>query len=90
MIEADLRTLLDRIETKLDQIINRHQIRDYYSTSDIAEILKRSEFTVRQWCRLRRVHAEKRLCGRGRSQEWMISHSELQRIQSEGLLPLEH
>jgi DNA-directed RNA polymerase specialized sigma24 family protein len=90
MIEADLRTLLDRIETKLDQIINRHQIQDYYSTSDIAEILKRSEFTVRQWCRLRRVHAEKRLCGRGRSQEWMISHSELQRIQSEGLLPLEH
>jgi hypothetical protein len=90
MIEADLRTLLDRIETKLDQIINRHQIQDYYSTSDIAEILKRSEFTVRQWCRLRRVHAEKRPCGRGRSQEWMISHSELQRIQSEGLLPLEH
>jgi hypothetical protein len=90
MIEADLRTLLDRIETKLDQIINRHQTQNYYSTSDIAEILKRSEFTVRQWCRLRRVHAEKRLCGRGRSQEWMISHSELQRIQSEGLLPLEH
>ena len=90
MIEADLRTLLDRIETRLDQIINRHQIQDYYSTSDIAEILKRSEFTVRQWCRLRRVHAEKRPCGRGRSQEWMISHSELQRIQSEGLLPLEH
>jgi hypothetical protein len=90
MIEADLRTLLDRIETKLDQIINRHQIQDYYSTSDVAEILKRSEFTVRQWCRLRRIHAEKRPCGRGRSQEWMISHSELQRIQSEGLLPLEH
>ena len=90
MIEADLRTLLDRIETKLDQIINRHQIQDYYSTSDIAEILKRSVLTVRQWCRLRRVHAEKRPCGRGRSQEWMISHSELQRIQSEGLLPLEH
>jgi hypothetical protein len=90
MIEADLRTLLDRIETKLDQIINRHQIQDYYSTSDIAEILKRSEFTVRQWCRLHRVHAEKRPCGRGRSQEWMISHVELQRIQSEGLLPLEH
>jgi DNA-directed RNA polymerase specialized sigma24 family protein len=90
MIEADLRTLLDRIETKLDQIINQRQLQDYYSTSDIAEILKRSEFTVRQWCRLRRVHAEKRPCGRGRSQEWIILHSELQRIQSEGLLPLEH
>lgn len=90
MIESDLQTRLERIETKLDQIIDQRKVQDYYSTADVAEILKRSNFTVRQWCRLRRVHAEKRPCGRGNSQEWMISHTELQRIQSEGLLLLEH
>ena len=81
---------LSRIEAKRDSIIKQQQIKEFYSTSDVAQIMGRSEFTVRQWCRLQRVHAQKRPCGRGRSQEWMISHQELQRIQSEGLLPLQN
>ncbi len=79
---------LARIEEKLDTLIQQRLIKEYYSTGEVARIVGRSEFTVRQWCRLRRVHAQKRPSGRGPSREWMISHAELQRIQSEGLLPL--
>jgi hypothetical protein len=51
-----------------------------------AQILGRAEFTVREWCRLGRVWASKRQCGRGNAKEWIISHEELTRIQNEGLL----
>ena len=63
--------------------------KDWYTVREIAEILERSEFTVREWCRLGRVYADKRACGRGHSQEWIISAKELKRIQNEGLLPIE-
>ena len=43
---------------------------------------------MREWCRNRRIKAEKRECGRGRSREWVISHDEVKRIQNEGLLRL--
>ena len=50
-------------------------------------ILGKAEFTVREWCRRRRIHAQKRRSGRGKFCSWVISHEELQRIQREGLLP---
>ena len=88
--------LLERIEqvlerlAKLESVIisgsEQRKTQDWYSTAAAAKVLGKAEFTVREWCRLRRVHAKKRSCGRGLSQEWMISHAELERIQSEGLL----
>jgi hypothetical protein len=69
-------------------LIEQEPAKEYYTTAEVAKILGRAEFTVREWCRGGRVWAEKRQCGRGRSREWMISHEELQRIQNEGLLPL--
>jgi len=80
---------LDRIEAKLDALVEQRPVQEYYSTADLARILGKAEWTVREWCRLGRVHAEKRRCGRGNSKEWTVSHEELQRIQSEGLLPLQ-
>ncbi len=62
--------------------------REFYSPSEVAVLLGKAEFTVREWCRLGRILAEKRACGRGLSKEWMISHDEVQRIKNEGLLPL--
>ena len=50
--------------------------------------MERAPWTVRQWCRLKRVNAKKRPCGRGLSAEWIVSHAELKRIQNEGLLSL--
>ena len=81
---------LDRIENSLQRLATERLIKEYYSTSEIARLVKRSEFTVREWCRLGRIAAEKRACGRGRSKEWMIPHDELLRFQCEGLLPIEH
>ena len=63
-------------------------MKDWYTVAEVAEILGKAEFTVREWCRLGRVYASKRACGRGTSQEWIIAHEELTRIRNEGLLPL--
>lgn len=79
---------LDRIEKALQQLVMQKTIKEWYSTAEVAEILGKAEFTVREWCRLGRIWASKRDCGRGNSKEWIISHEELTRIQNEGLLPL--
>ena len=90
MNTADLAAVverLDRIESALKELLNKESPREWYSTADVAKILGKAEFTVREWCRLGRVNASKRDCGRGLSHEWMVSHAELRRIQNEGLLP---
>ena len=88
MNETQLDERLTRIEKLLSELVSRQATKDYYSTTEVAALLKKAEFTVREWCRLGRVNAEKRPCGRGVSKEWMISCEELQRIMNEGLLPL--
>lgn len=79
---------LERIESLLEQLIKLRTVKDWYTIAEAAQVLGRAEFTVREWCRLGRVYASKRECGRGRSKEWIISHEELTRIQNEGLLPM--
>ena len=79
---------LDRIETALATLIEQRTIKEWYSTDEVATILEKAPFTVREWCRLGRIHADKRACGRGNTQEWMISHDELTRVRNEGLLPV--
>ena len=81
---------LDQIEGILRQMAQERIVQKFYSTSDVAKLLGKAEFTVREWCRQQRIHAVKRPCGRGNSQEWMISHDELLRIQAEGLLRPKH
>lgn len=79
---------LERIEAALETLLQRQTMKEWYSTQEVAEILGKAEFTVREWCRLGRVHAEKRNSGRGKFLAWVISHVELQRFQREGLLPV--
>lgn len=80
---------LNRIESTLSELLQRNTMKDFYTTGEVAKILGKAEFTVREWCRLGRVYAEKRQTGRGRTKEWMVSHQELTRIRNEGLLPLD-
>ena len=80
---------LDKIEAMLTVLVERQQVREWYSVEELARLLGKAEFTVREWCRLGRIHAEKRLSGRGAFPAWCISHQELLRYQREGLLPLE-
>ena len=77
---------LERIESALSHLTRQQTIKEFYATEEVAEIVGRSPYTVREWCRAGRVHAQKRRCGRGRAKEWMISHAELTRIRNEGLL----
>lgn len=79
---------LERIEGILTRMAADRTVRDWYSTDEVAHILGKAKFTVREWCRHGRIHCRKKLNGRGRSQSWTISHEELVRIQREGLLPL--
>lgn len=82
-----LREQLNRIEASLSLLVQQRTIQDFYSTSEFAQIVDRAEFTVREWCRNGRIRAEKRDAGRGECGEWKISHAELLRYQSHGLLP---
>ena len=86
--ELQILERLDRIEQALTALVSQRMIKEYYSTAEVAQMLGKAEFTVREWCRLGRIWAEKRPCGRGRTKEWMISHEELTRVRNEGLLPL--
>lgn len=87
---AEILLRLERLEVTLRLFAQQQVVQASYSTTAVAKLLGKAEFTVREWCRLGRIRASKRSCGRGNAKEWMISHEELQRIQSEGLLPSEH
>ena len=78
---------LDRIERLLCSLVEREQVKQWYSAHEFARVVSRSVFTCREWCRLGRVAAQKRPSGRGSHASWVISHSELQRYQRDGLLP---
>ncbi len=78
---------LDRLSETVELLVEQRTIKEWYTTAEVARFLGKAEFTVREWCRLGRVEADKRRCGRGRSQEWIVSHDELTRIRNEGLLP---
>lgn len=80
---------LDKIEAMLTVLVERQQVREWYSTEEFARIVGRAEFTCREWCRLGRIKAEKRMSGRGAFPAWVISHQELLRFQREGLLPIQ-
>lgn len=83
----ELLARLAKIETLLASLVEQRTVKEWYSTAEVAAILGKAEFTVREWCRLGRVHAEKKKSGRGPASEWIVSHAELTRIRNEGLLP---
>ena len=88
---AGLELHLDRLETLLKDLVElvsvKGTVKEFYTTEDVAVLLGKRPYTVRNWCRLGRVIAQKAQAGRGGEEEWRISHEELVRIQNEGLLP---
>lgn len=84
---AELLERLGRIESAVDTLVSQRTVKECYTTDEVAVLLGRRPFTVREWCRLGRIHAEKRDTGRGNTLEWSVSHDELERIRNHGLLP---
>lgn len=76
---------LEKIEAMLVVLVERQQVREWYSVEEFARIVGRAEFTCREWCRHGRIRAEKKESGRGAHPAWAISHEELQRYRREGL-----
>ncbi len=87
-LEPGLAERLLRIEQMLQLLIQQRTVKEWYTTAEVANLLGKAEYTVREWCRLGRIHATKRQYARGAYPEWRISHEELTRIKNEGLLPI--
>jgi len=77
---------LEKIEAMLVVLVERQQVREWYTTEEFARAVGKAEFTIREYCRISRLRAEKRQSGRGAYPQWVLSHAELERYQREGLL----
>jgi hypothetical protein len=78
---------LEYIESLLVILVQRQTVKDYYEIEEFAKVVGKSCFTCREWCRLGRIRADKKLSGRGAHARWVVSHAEVLRYQKEGLLP---
>lgn len=85
-LNGELLGRLTRIESALEQLLRQNTVKAWYTTEEVASIVHKAPFTVREWCRHGRIKASKRDCGRGKAKEWIVSHDELMRLQTEGLL----
>jgi hypothetical protein len=77
---------LAKIETNLAVLMRKNTVKESYTTKQLAEVVGRKEYTVREWSRWGRINAKKLKGGRGNEGEWRLSHEELLRYQREGLL----
>ena len=89
-MSGEITTILERLERIEQLLLDQRTVKDYYTTDEVAKLLGKAEFTVREWCRLGRVRAEKRRSGRGKYCAWVISHAELLRFEREGLLSVKN
>ena len=85
--DLDLSERLQRIEALLSSLLEQRTVKEWYTTAEVAKILGRSEYTVRECCRLGRIHASKRQYARGAYPEWRISHEELTRSRTKDCCP---
>lgn len=86
---VDTVTRMEAIQVEMrDLLLTQRTIKDWYTTDEVAELVGKHPFTVREWCRRARINAEKKGSGCGKHQSWVIAHEELQRIRREGLLPV--
>jgi hypothetical protein len=80
---------LARMEQMLSVLVERQQVREWYTTHEFAQAVGKAEFTIREYCRLGRLQAEKRQSGRGAYPQWVLPHAELERYRRNGLLPIQ-
>jgi hypothetical protein len=80
---------LAEIKSLIVLLVERQQVREWYTTEEFARAVGKAEFTIREYCRLGRLKAEKRQSGRGKYPQWILSHAELERFRRNGLLAVQ-
>jgi len=88
MIDSEMKAWMDRVESRLDALVTRQAVKEFYTTAEFAELVGKSDLTIREHCRFGRIKAEKKQSGRGAHPAWVIAHAELLRYQRDGLMPL--
>ena len=86
--ERTLEERLNNIEAMLVVLTERQKVQNFYEVEEFARLVGKSNFTCREWCRLGRIRADKKLSGRGAYARWVVAHGEWLRYQKEGLLPV--
>ena len=88
----DFQAQLKKIEStdlEIEEMMKgRVRQKDSYTVYEVAELLGKVKFTVREYCRRNRIFAAMRARGRIVTKEWIVSADEVERIGDEGLLPL--
>jgi hypothetical protein len=79
---------LKNIEAMLT-ILVRQVVREWHMTQQVAQMVGKAEFTVREWCRQGRIRAVKKRSGRGAHASWAVAHEAVLQYQREGLLPVQ-
>jgi hypothetical protein len=80
---------LRRLEELIAQVLKQQApSKEFYTVEEFGKLVDLAPYTVREHCRLGRLHAEKAACGRGNIPEWRIPHAELVRYRSHGLRPI--
>jgi lysyl-tRNA synthetase class I len=74
---------LERIEAVMSDLLRHKTVKEWYTTAEVAEIVGKSDYTVREYCRKGQIQAKKAPNGRG----WLVSHLELNRLRNYGPLP---
>ena len=88
--QMQLGELLNEVHVMVTEFRDRaspQRTQDWFSPGEAARALGKQPYTVREWCRLRRINARKRPGGRGDAVEWEISAVEIERYRNHGLLP---
>lgn len=86
LLQSSLQQINDRLACL--SIATQAESKQWYTPSEVAELVGKKVYTVREWCRYRRIDARKRCIGRGAAEEWEVSADEIERYRNHGLLPI--
>ena len=86
--EMTIEDRLEELRAMVSLLVERQTIKSHYEIEEFARLVGKAAFTCREWARLGRIRAEKKLSGRGAYARWVVPHAELLRYQKEGLLPI--
>ncbi len=73
---------METLEKRIEAVVIGRLDKDWYTTEEVAVLMDRAPWTVRQWCLQGRVRAKKRTG----TDRWLVSRAEVERLMNEGLL----